>query len=214
MPRTIPRWAIWLTLVSLLLFGGSMLAYLFLRPEGGLRVLGAAHQPAPQRPTPATATDLGTTPTPPPTGFVAIKLPDGRYLWVAREVVSGDDAKRLIDAKRTRRPPWATGQPARGLSLQDARRLAQGLEGRLPSSEEWPYLVADRRVRLVTGSCEWVDAPAVPPTTTSKRRALVRCFRRLVAVNRRSATRRHADTVARVVKQPPQRPVAGTTTQH
>lgn len=196
-PRTIPRWALWLTICSLLVFGGSVLGYFLARPGVKLRLRGGAASVPPKPSHPPSTADLDAA-EPPPAGFVAISLPNGRQLWVAHEVVRGDVAKRIIDAGRPRRPPLMAGQPARGLSLVEAQRLVRALGGRLPSSQEWPSLVADPRVRLVAGSCEWVDTPA--PSSGS---ASVRCFRRLVAVKHRHAARRHADTVARVVRQPP-----------
>lgn len=204
-PRTIPRWALWLTICSLLVFGGSLLGYLFARPSVTLRLRGGLPKAAAKAATQPSSADLGAEKAQTPAGFVAINLPDGRRLWVARDVVDGQDAKRIIDAPRSRRPALTAGQPARGLSLQEAQRVARALGGRLPSSEEWPYLVADPRVSLVAGSCEWVAAPAPAPGAAGGRPA-VRCFRRLVAIKRRSATRRHADTVARVVRQPPSSP--------
>ncbi|PID39803.1 MAG: hypothetical protein CSA65_08065 [Proteobacteria bacterium] len=196
-PRFLPRWALALTGISLLIFVISLTVFLVFQPGVRLRFLGEARvEPVTPMAKPA---DLGLdSDEQSPKSYVLLSLPNGARLLVATAAASEALAQEVLGKRRVRGK--SARRAVRGLSLAEARQVAQAKGYRLPTSEEWPHLVADKRVHLSRGACEWVDdlplSTGAKPKTKSRR---LRCFRRLKAVKRPSARRRYAGTVFRLV---------------
>ncbi len=198
-PRLIPRWALMITGISLVIFGASLLAFALIRPGVRLR-FWRGEDVHPARSTKPSPKDFGVDRgIRVPEGFVLMTLPDGERLLVSKHALSRQRARAILGKKRL---PRGGDIPVRGLSLVEAKRIARVSGGRLPTAEEWPSLVAHREIVLVKGACEWVDGTSVAKAPDSKpdhRSPHPRCFRRLRVVPRISATRRYRDSVFRIV---------------
>jgi serine/threonine protein kinase len=205
-PRLVPRWALVSSGISLLIFGISLTAFLIFQPGVRLRFLGGARA----QPTPVTApADLGAdTAAAIPSGYVLLTLPSGARLLVAERPASEAQAREVLGKRRVR--GQSPTKAATGLSLREARQVARHGGYRLPTSEEWPHLVADARVKLTKRGCEWVDDASAQDSAAAKaaassraRQRGSRCFRRLKALKRASASRRYGGSVFRLVSERP-----------
>jgi serine/threonine protein kinase len=139
----------------------------------------------------ASQSDVAKRPSPPkaPAGFVTVEIPGGTSLFVSKRPLSRQKALEIMPDLML-----SPGDIARGMAFEQARKLASKLGYRLPSSREWPYLVAEPAVTIVgKPACEWVDDALL---ATAKQAT---CFARMKR-HLRQAAQPQRDTIMRLVR--------------
>jgi eukaryotic-like serine/threonine-protein kinase len=150
-PLSVPRWALLLTAVCLLLFLATGGLFLFLRPAP------TRERPRSLEPSAGSGSGTGTgraETARPVRRMVVVHIPSAGRIAVSDPVTPDEVRRHAADLAPLLRP---RADVAAGLSLDGAREVVQRMGGRLPTTKEWFYIEASSDMRVLRQDCEWVD---------------------------------------------------------